>query len=98
MFEFIYLFISFFVCLFVERFELGRKWCLYLGRKVWIGENVGWKGCSFYVLYEIWSLEGSYGGDVIAVLCMWGSEIGMSRIGEAHVHATTCDRALLFNS
>jgi len=46
-----------------------------LGRKVWIGGNVGWKGSSYYVLYEIWSLEGSYGGDVIAVLCMWGSEM-----------------------
>jgi len=30
-----------------------------------------WKGCSSYVLYEIWSLEGSCGGDVIAMLCMW---------------------------
>ena len=63
--------------------------------RMWFGRDV-----SSYVLSEILSLEGSYGVDVIALLCMWGSEMqeGMSRIGEAHAHATTCDRALIFNS
>jgi len=65
-----------FVCLFVrEGIELGRKWCLNWRRKVGIKENVGLEGKFSYVLYEIWSLEGSYGVDVIAVLCMWGSEM-----------------------
>jgi hypothetical protein len=48
----------------VEKFELGRKWCLYWGRKS--GLQRMWFGRDSFLMYEIWSLEGSYGVDVIA--------------------------------
>jgi hypothetical protein len=65
-------------------------------------ESLDWRECGLegmFFLCTVRDLELGWGRRHRRAMHVGKRNVeGMSRISEAHVHATTCDRALIFNS